>query len=45
MIVHNNLNKNYWEDPLRYWDFEQYKDLVSDDIHVYIGCDWDAMKN
>tara|TARA_B100000214_G_scaffold374588_1_gene357853 strand:+ start:412 stop:1215 length:804 start_codon:yes stop_codon:yes gene_type:complete len=45
MIVHNNLNKNYWEDPLRYWDFDSYKDLAPDDIHVYVGCDWDAMKN
>ena len=25
MIVHNNLDKNYWEDPLRYWDFNNIK--------------------
>lgn len=45
MIVHNNLNKNYWEDPLRFWNFDLYKDLAPDNIHVYIGCDFDAMKN
>jgi len=44
MKVYNYLEKNYVEDPIRYWHLEKYENLKSDDLNVFVGCDYEAIQ-
>jgi len=43
MIVHNFLNKNYGEDPIRFWEFQKFKDVVNDSVNLFVGVEYDQL--